>query len=101
MPPTLPLYRLGSFPGCSRLKRQAMTRFKVLGLDRDRELIRSLAKRLAVNDTQANEIRMQVSESVAPSAKRGRILATLRRSPLVGVDLEISRTIDSGREIDL
>jgi hypothetical protein len=83
-----------------RLQRRGMARFEVLGLDRDRDLIRTLAKKLAEDSEEANEIRAQVAHSVEPSQKGG-ILAALRRSPLVGADLKIVRPSDSGRKLDI
>ena len=46
-------------------KKRGMARFEVLGLDSDRELIRSLAKRLARNDTEAARIGASVSQIIA------------------------------------
>jgi hypothetical protein len=79
-----------------------MARFEVLGLDADRDLIRSLAKRLAENDPDAVRIRAAVSQTIAgePPGKGG-ILAALRRSPLVGADLDLARSRDTGRKVDL
>jgi hypothetical protein len=85
----------------SRLERKGMARFEVLGLNRDRELIRALAKKLAENGDEADQIRTQVEHSVSSAPKRGGILAALRRSPLVGAELEIVRPFDTGREIEL
>jgi hypothetical protein len=53
-----------------RLNQRGMARFEILGLDADRELIRSL-----VPGEQAN---------------KGGILGALRRSPLVGADLTVA-----------
>ena len=39
----------------SRLRKRGIARFEVLGLESDRHLIRSLAKRLAQNDPDAIE----------------------------------------------
>jgi hypothetical protein len=39
-----------------RLTKRGMARFEVLGLDSDRDLIRSLAKRLAEDDPDAVQI---------------------------------------------
>jgi hypothetical protein len=85
-----------------RLSRRGMARFEVLGLDADRELIRSLARRLAESGSEAKRIRATVSQSVkGKPPMKGGILAALRRSPLVGVDLEIARPVTPGRKIDL
>lgn len=86
----------------ARIRRGGMARFEVLGLDADRELIRSLAKRLAENDKDATRIRATVSRSIAGEPpKKGGILDALRRSPLVGADLDVSRSTTSGRKLDL
>ena len=86
----------------NRLNARGMARFEVLGLDADRELIRSLARRLAENDPDATRIRATVSRSLSGEPpKKGGILASLRRSPLVGADLEITRPVTHGRKVDL
>ncbi|MFI4986882.1 MAG: hypothetical protein ACHQF3_05550 [Alphaproteobacteria bacterium] len=79
-----------------------MARFEVLGLDADRELIRSLARRLAENGSEAVRIRATVSRTIAGEPpKKGGILAALRRSPLVGADLDVTRSVTRGRKLDL
>ena len=84
------------------LRQRGMARFEVLGLDSDRELIRSLAKRLARNDAEAPRIRASVSRAIAGEPPRkGGILAALRRSPLVGADLDLKRPHEVGRKVDL
>lgn len=86
----------------SRLRKRGVARFEVLGLDADRDLISSLAKRLAENDPEASRIRLEVTRTVSDiPGKKGGILAALRRSPLVGADLEMDRTFDAGRKADL
>jgi hypothetical protein len=85
-----------------RLAERGLARFEVLGRDADRALIRSLAGRLAENDSEAARIREAVRRSlVGEPPKRGRILAALRRSPLVGADLELARPVTDGRAVDL
>jgi hypothetical protein len=86
----------------SRLGERGLARFEVLGRDADRDLIRSLARRLAEETPEATALRATVSQSIAggpPSV--GGILAALRRSPLVGADLDLSRLREEGRKIDL
>lgn len=86
----------------SRLVKRGMARFEVLGLDADRELIRSLARRLAEDDPDAARIRTAVSRTIGGEPpKTGGILAALRRSPLVGADLDFARPHETGRKIDL
>jgi hypothetical protein len=86
----------------TRLVKRGMARFEVLGLDADRELIRSLARRLAEDDPEALRIRATVSQTIAGEPPRkGGILAALRRSPLVGADLNLARSRANGRKVDL
>lgn len=84
-----------------RLQKRGVARFEVLGLDADRDLIRSLAKKLAQDDPEARRIRSEVTRSVSGEPQKGGVLAALRRSPLVGADLKIERPFDTGRKIDL
>jgi hypothetical protein len=85
-----------------RLGKRGLSRFEVLGLDRDRELIRAVARKLSENGPEAAEIRATVQEKVAPDTrKKGGILAALRRSPLVGADLNLERPYLEGRKIEL
>lgn len=85
-----------------RLRERGMARFDVLGLDVDRKLIRSLARRLAADDPAAGSIRATLSRALAPEeSARGGILAGLRRSPLVGVDLDVTRERTRGRKVVL
>jgi hypothetical protein len=86
----------------TRLVKRGMARFEVLGLDSDRDLIRSLAKRLAEDDPDALRIRAAVSRTIASEPpKKGGILAALRRSPLVGADLNLARSHEPGRKVDV
>ena len=85
-----------------RLVERGMARFEVLGLDADRELIRSLARRLAEDGSEAARIRTTVRQSIAGEPPReGGILEALRRSPLVGADLDLARSREAGRKLDL
>jgi hypothetical protein len=85
-----------------RLKHRGMARFEVLGRDADRELIRSLARRLAGDGPDSARIRATVRLSISgKQPKKGGILAALRRSPLVGADLDLSRPVTLGRGVDL
>ena|SRR5215469_15733959 len=84
-----------------RLKQRGMGRFEILGLDADRELIRFLAKRLIEDDGRAKRIRATLRRLVASEQPRGGILAALRRSPLVGAELDLRRSTTPGRAVDL
>jgi hypothetical protein len=86
----------------SRLGERGLARFEVLGRDADRDLIRSLAKRLSEDTPEATELRAAVSKSIeGEPLKPGGILAALRRSPLVNGDLDLSRAREVGRKVDL
>jgi hypothetical protein len=85
-----------------RLGERGMARFEVLGLDADRDLIRALARRLAKNDAEAERLRREYTRAIAGEPpRRGGILAALRRSPLVGIELNVKREETAGRTVDL
>jgi len=86
----------------ARLSERGLTRFEVLGLGGDRELIRALARRLAEDGPEASRLRLAVSQTISgASPKKGGILAALRRSPLVGADLDLSRAREQGRKVEI
>jgi hypothetical protein len=71
-------------------------------MDADRELIRTLARKPADEGPEAARIRAIVQRAIAGELpKRGGILEALRRSPLVGADLDLSRANEKGRRMDL
>ncbi|HML11914.1 MAG TPA: hypothetical protein VK456_01325 [Xanthobacteraceae bacterium] len=79
-----------------------ISRYQVCGLNRDKELIRQVARQLAADDAAAKRLRKELTQkTVATTPSGASIVAALRRSPLVGVDWEIERPIEHGREIDL
>jgi len=85
-----------------RLKKRGVVRFEVLGLGGDRELIRSLAKRLADNGPDSARIRAAVRRTISgEQPNRGGILNALRRSPLVGAELNLARPVTADRKVDL
>ena len=84
----------------SRLGERGLARFEVLGRDADRDLIRSLARRLAEEGPEASRLRAAVSQTIAGEPpKKGGVLAALRRSPLVGADLDLTRPREEGRKV--
>lgn len=83
----------------SRLSERGLVRFEVLGRNADRDLIRSLARRLAEDGPEASRLRAAVSQTIAGEPpQKGGILAALRRSPLVGADLDLTRPREPGRD---
>lgn len=84
----------------SRLSERGLARFEVLGLDGDRDLIRSLARRLAEDGPEASRLRTVVSRTISGEPpKKGGILAALRRSPLADADLDLTRPREKGRKV--
>ena len=85
-----------------RLQKRGMARFEVLGLDGDRDLIRSLARRLAEDGPDASRLRAVVNQTISGDPPRkGGILQALRRSPLVGADIAPVRRFEAGRKVEL
>ena len=86
----------------ARLGARGLARFEVLGRAADRDLIRSLARRLAEDGPEAQKLRTVVSHSITGAPpKKGGILDALRRSPLVGADLDLTRSVESGRDVEV
>lgn len=85
-----------------RLGGRGMARFEVLGLGVDRDLIRALAKKLADDSPDSARIRSELRRTISgePPAKGG-ILNALRRSPLVGAELNLERPCTADRKFDL
>ena len=86
----------------SRLTGRGIVRFELQALEADRDLIRTLARKLTEEGPEAGQIRRTVQQAIAGEPpKTGSILAALRRSPLVGADLDLSRPREEGRKVDL
>ena len=82
----------------TRLGERGLARFEVLGRETDRDLIRSIARRLAEDGVEGARLRVALDQSIAGEPpKTGGILAALRRSPLVGADLDLQRPREDGR----
>lgn len=75
-----------------------LTHFDVIGLPADRALVRAVARRLAEPD--AKNFRARLSENLEETAPRpkGHVLAALRRSPLVGEQIEFLRENPAPRD---
>nr|WP_294555656.1 hypothetical protein [uncultured Rhodopila sp.] len=86
----------------TRLGERGLVRFEVLGREGDRELIRTLGRRLAEEGPEAARLRAAVTRSIAGEPPRtGGILAALRRSPLVGAELDLQRAREDGRHVEI
>ena len=86
----------------SRLSARGLSRFEVLGRDADRDLIRSLARRLAEDSPDASRLRAaRMPPFFGGSPAMVSRTAALRRSPMVGADLDLNRPREEGRKVDL
>ena len=86
----------------SRQTGRGIVRFELQAFEADRELIRSLARKLVEEGPDAGQIRRTVQQAVSGEPpKPGGILAALRRSPLVGADVDVTRPREAGRKVDL
>jgi hypothetical protein len=82
----------------ARLSQRGLTRFEITASETDRTLLRALARRLAEDGPDVEHIRATLKSAVVEDApKTGGILAALRRSPLVGAEVEFGRVKDEGR----
>ncbi|HEY2619256.1 MAG TPA: hypothetical protein VGI78_18080 [Acetobacteraceae bacterium] len=71
---------------------RGISRYEVRGLDSDKPLVRQTAARLAANDPGARRLGAELMREVAGARPApGGIFAALRRSPMVGVELELER----------
>ena len=77
-------------------------RLELQALETDRGLIRRLARELTEEGPGARELRRTLQQAVSGEPPRpGGILTALRRSPLVGADLDLTRPREEGRKVDL
>jgi hypothetical protein len=86
-----------------RLAERGLGRFEVRGLEADKELLRGIARRLATNDEEAGALRTDLARRVSAGEppRIGGVLAALRRSPLVGAELDLPREETPGRDAGL
>lgn len=82
----------------NRTSQAEIVQYEVAGLEVDRDMIRSLANRLATEGPHADPIRAKIKQLLAG---QGSIAGALRRSPLVGANLDLTRDRISPREIGL
>ncbi len=86
----------------NRLAERGMARFEVVGRDIDRELVRTVARRLAEGGPDAHRLRAAVEANVGGEPpKKGGILKALLASPLIGSALDLTRPREEGRRVDI
>lgn len=83
-----------------RLRKRGLARFEVLGLKKDRDLVRAVARRLAEGTPEAENLRASMGRGISEKNRgKGGILAALRQWPIA--DLDLTRPFEEGRKIDL
>lgn len=86
----------------NRLAEKGLVRFEVTGRDSDRDLVRTLARRLAEGGPDADRLRAVVNQNVGGEPpKKGGILKALLASPLIGSELDLTRPREEGRKVDI
>jgi hypothetical protein len=86
----------------SKLSKRGLVRFEVLGREKDRDLVRAVARRLAEDGPHVETVRSAVALAiVAEPPKPGGIVAALRRSPLAVANLGNARLNQAGRKVSL
>ena len=85
-----------------RVALRGISRYEVRGLDKDKQLVGLLAKRLSTDDADAARLRTEMMKQVSDQPPtRGGIWAALRRSPLVGANLNLEREVVPPRDVDM
>ena len=86
----------------TRLTGRGIVRFELQAFEADRDLLRTLARKLVEAGPDGGEVRQTLQQAVGgESGGPGGILAALRRSPLVGAELDLTRPREAGRKVDL
>jgi hypothetical protein len=79
-----------------------MARFEVVGRDDDRDLVRTIARRLAEGGPDSDKLRAAVNQTIGgETPKKGGIVRALLASPLIGSELDLTRPFEEGRKVDL
>jgi hypothetical protein len=86
----------------NRLADRGLVRFEVTGRDSDRDLVRTVARRLAEGGPDSDRLRAAVRESVGGEPpKKGGILKALLASPLIGSEVDLTRPHEEGRKVNI
>jgi hypothetical protein len=84
----------------NRLAQKGLVRFEVTGRDSDRELVRTVARRLAEGGPDSERLRAAVRKNIGSAPiKKGGILKALLSSPLIGSELDLTRPREEGRKV--
>lgn len=86
----------------SRLAERGIVRFELQAPEADRDLLRTLARKLAEEGPEAGRIRRTIRQAIAGEPPRkGGVLEALLASPLVGSELDLTRPREEGRNVDI
>jgi hypothetical protein len=86
----------------TRLAEKGLVRFEVTGRHVDRDLVRTVARRLAEGGPDADRLRAAVKQNVnGEPPKKGGILKALLASPLIGSELDLTRPREEGRKVEI
>jgi hypothetical protein len=86
----------------NRLAEKGLVRFEVTGRNSDRELVRTVARRLAEGGPESERLRSVVNQTISGRLPRkGGIVQALLASPLVGSELDLTRPHEEGRKVDI
>jgi hypothetical protein len=86
----------------NRLAEKGLVRFEVTGRDADRDLVRTVARRLAEGSPESEHLRAAITQKVSAEPRnKGGILKALLASPLIGAELDLTRPREPGRSVDL
>src|SRR5258708_39566751 len=93
----------GAVADCgNRLAEKGLVRCAVPGRDSDRELVRTVARRLAEGGPEGGRLRSGVNQTISGGLPRkGGIVQALLASPLIGSELDLTRPREEGRKVDI
>jgi hypothetical protein len=87
----------------ARLDDEGLGRFEMIAPKEDQELLRGLARLMSRDEAKRQMFRRWAAETLGlvQNGRKGGVVAALRKSPLVGVDLDVSRSTDDARDVPL
>lgn len=86
----------------NRLAKKGLVRFEVTGRDSDRDLVRTVARRLAEGGPESDRLRSVVNQTISGvPPRKGGIVQALLASPLIGSELDLTRPREEGRKVDI
>lgn len=85
-----------------KIVKRGLVRFEVMAPKTDRDILREVAVSLTEGGAEAEKLRLTLKAALSSGERsKGGVFAALRRSPLVGSDIQIKRSRDKAREVKL